>query len=216
VIQVQDLYDYTAIRSLSHGTMFVAHVARPTLVLGGSQSLDVVNSLALTSTSIRRRRGGGGLVLLRPDDVWIDWWIPAEDPRWAKDVHTSSNRAGSWWAQTLRDVVDGEVSVHQGSLAGDPALRLVCFAGRGPGEVFVDGRKVVGLTQWRVREGTFLSTVLPREDPRVIADFLATVPEGLTEALMYDASLSLDAPELVDRLAELSGPWERRDIFLPD
>jgi lipoate-protein ligase A len=216
VIEVHDLYDYTDIRGLNHATMFVAHVARPTLVLGGSQSLDVLNSLARTSTTIRRRRGGGGLVLLRPDDIWIDWWIPAEDPRWSKDVHISSNHAGSWWAQTLRDVVDGEVSVHQGSLAGDPALRLVCFAGRGPGEVFVGGRKLVGVTQWRVREGTFLSTVLPREDPRAIVDLLAAVPEGLTEALTYDASLSLDAPALVDRLSELSGPWERRDIFLTD
>jgi lipoate-protein ligase A len=218
VIEVRDLYDYSDIRGLTQATMFVAHVARPTLVLGGSQSVDVVNSSTHSATSIRRRRGGGGLVLLRPDDIWVDWWIPAEDARWAKDVRTSSNQTGSWWAQALGEVIEGVVSVHEGSLAGDPALRLVCFAGRGPGEVFVDGEKVVGLTQWRVREGTFLSTVLPRDDTRVIANYLATVPEGLLEVLAHQtsSSLSLNASSLVDRLAELSGPWNRRDIFLTD
>jgi lipoate---protein ligase len=216
VIDARDLYDYSEIRSLSEPTMFVAHVARPTLVLGGSQPVDVVNASALSSTSIRRRRGGGGLVLLRPKDIWVDWWVPANDARWAQDVHTSSYHAGGWWAQALRDVLEGEVSVHRGSLTGDPALRFVCFAGRGPGEVFVDDRKVVGLTQWRVREGTFLSTVFPREDTRGIADYLATVPAGLTEALPPITSVSLEASALVDRLAELSGPWERRDIFLTD
>jgi lipoate-protein ligase A len=216
VIEVRDLYDYSDIRGLTHATMFVAHVARSTLVLGGSQSVDVVNSSTLSSTSIRRRRGGGGLVLLRPDDIWVDWWVPADDARWAKDVHASSYRAGGWWAEALDGILEGVLSVHQGSLTGDPSLRLVCFAGRGPGEVFVDDRKVVGLTQWRVREGTFLSTVFPREDTRVITDYLVTVPVGLTEALPSYSSVSLDASSLLDRLAELSGPWERRDVFLTD
>ena len=30
---------------------------------------------------------------------------------------------------------------------------LVCFAGQGPGEVFVEERKIVGVSQWRGREG---------------------------------------------------------------
>ena len=50
--------------------------------------------------------------------------------------------------------------VHEGPLEDEPDYRVVCFAGRGPGEVFVEGRKAVGLTQWRVREGLFVSTVL--------------------------------------------------------
>ena len=67
---------------------------------------------------------------------------------------------GQWWADVLSDVVDGDVTVHDGPLEGDPAYRLVCFAGRGPGEVFVDDKKAVGVTQWRVREGIFVSTVM--------------------------------------------------------
>ncbi len=214
MIEVRDLYDYSDIRGLTQATMFVAHVARPTLVLGGSQSVDVVNLSTLSSTSIRRRRGGGGLVLLRPLDVWIDWWIPADDVRWVQDVRATSYQAGAWWVQALGGEIEGSLSVHRGPLVGDLTLRPVCFAGRGPGEVFVDERKVVGLTQWRVREGTFLSTVFPREDTRVIVDYLATVPEGLTEALPSHVPVSLDVSGLVDRLEERSGPWARREIFL--
>jgi len=199
--------------------MFVARVGRPTLVLGGSQSVDVVNPSSLSRVSLRRRRGGGGLVLLRPEDIWVDWWIPADDSRWAPDVHTSSERAGTWWAKALRDVVDGLVRVHEGGLSGELAFRTVCFAGQGPGEVFVDGRKAVGVTQWRVREGVFLSTVMPREQIRDVLEYLAKVPEALGEALDDRTVSSLpieDAPAFLDQLSELSGPWFRRDIFLTD
>jgi lipoate-protein ligase A len=219
VIEVEDLYDYSGIRGLKDATMFVAHVERPTLVLGGSQPAAVVNASSLASTALRRRRGGGGLVLLRPKDIWVDWWVPADDSRWARDVHASSNAAGTWWTEVLRTIVDGEVRVHRGGLSGNPAYRLVCFAGQGPGEVFVDGRKAVGLTQWRVREGVFLSTVLPREETRDVLKYLAVVPEGLTEALDHHTLSSLridDAAALVDRLGELSGPWVRRETFLAD
>ncbi len=219
MIEVRDLYDYSDIRGLTEATMLVAHAGRPTLVLGGSQSVDVLRSASLPSVSLRRRRGGGGLVLLRPSDVWVDWWIPTDDPRWARDVHVSSARAGAWWATTLRGVVEGDVSVHVGSLSGEPAYRLVCFAGLGPGEVLVDGRKAVGLTQWRVREGVFVSTVLPSQQTRDVLDYLTVVPEGLAVALDHHdlSSLQLDDTfALVDRLAELSGPWDRRDILLPD
>ena len=43
---------------------------------------------------------------------------------------------------------------------------LVCFAGRGPGEVFHGAAKVVGLSQWRAREGAlFSSCAYLRWDP---------------------------------------------------
>jgi hypothetical protein len=123
---------------------------------------------------------------------------------------------GRWWAETLRESTDAIVTVHEGSLKGDPRFRLVCFAGRGPGEVFVNDRKAVGLTQWRVREGVFLSTVLHAEPTSDVLGYLAEVPEGLAEALDHEALSSLhlsDHAALVDRLSELSGPWELRTFF---
>lgn len=212
---VEDLYDYGVLRGLSDATMFVAHVSRPTLVLGGSQSTDVLDETALGATALRRRRGGGGLVLLMPNDLWIDWWIPRHDERWNYDVHVSSIRAGTWWAEVLRGVTNRPVSVHEGALEGERAFRTVCFAGRGPGEVFVDDRKAVGLTQWRVREGVFLSTVLHAEATSDVLDYLVDVPPGLSAALDHETLSSLEQvkrEDVVDGLSELSGPWDLRPL----
>lgn len=217
VREVDDLYDYSVLRRVEEAAMFVARASRPTLVLGGSQSSDVVDAAKIGSTSLRRRRGGGGLVLLRPDDLWIDWWIPQHDARWSKDVHVSSIQAGTWWASVLRDVTSGTVTVHERGLEGEQAFRVVCFAGRGPGEVFVDDRKAVGLTQWRVREGVFLSTVLHAEATSDVIDYLAVVPEGLRDALDHEALSSLehaDASVLVERLRHVSGLWDFRHVYL--
>ncbi len=215
--EVDDLYDYSDLRRLEEAAMFVARASRATLVLGGSQSPDVVDATKLGSTSLRRRRGGGGLVLLRPDDLWIDWWIPQHDARWSRDVHVSSIQAGTWWASVLRGVTSGTVTVHERGLEGEEAFRVVCFAGRGPGEVFVDDRKTVGLTQWRVREGVFLSTVLHAEATSDVVDYLAVVPEGLRDALDHEALSSLEhvgASAVIERLRIVSGPWDLRHVDL--
>jgi lipoate-protein ligase A len=217
VRDVEDLYDYSVLRRVDEATMFVASTSRPTLVLGGSQSSDVVDPTKLESTSLRRRRGGGGLVLLRPDDLWIDWWIPQHDERWSQDVRVSSVQTGTWWASVLRDVVSGVVTVHERGLEGEAAFRVVCFAGRGPGEVFVDDRKTVGLTQWRVREGVFLSTILHAEATSDVIDFLVAVPDGLSDALDHEALSSLevaDAGALIESLRLVSGPWAIRHVDL--
>ncbi len=215
--EVEELYDYSALRELDQATMFVLHLARPTLILGGSQSHDVLDEARLGGVSIRRRRGGGGLVLLQPDDLWIDWWIPASDPRWSNDVHVSSIQAGSWWRDALRPIVGGDITVHEGALEGNILHRVVCFAGRGPGEVFVDDRKAVGVTQWRVREGIFLSTVIHGHPTREVVNFLRDVPEGIGEALDHHVVSSLgitDADQLVVSLGVQSGPWQVRRLFL--
>jgi lipoate-protein ligase A len=214
---VEDLYDYDNLRRETDATMYVVRVTQSTLVLGSSQSIDVVDLKALHDTPIRRRRGGGGLVLLRPDDLWIDWWIPASDPRWSNDVHVSSMMAGSWWAEALKSFTNEPLSVHRGSLEGDVDFRVVCFAGRGPGEVFVAQRKAVGLTQWRVREGVFLSSVLHAHATSDVLAYLAHVPEGLSDALDHQtlSSFSLQDPEvLVDLLVSSSGPWRLRRLLL--
>jgi lipoate-protein ligase A len=211
------LYDYDALRALGEATMFVVHIQAPTLVLGGSQSSDVLDCSRTSDMPIRRRRGGGGLVLLQPDDLWIDWWIPSGDERWSADIRVSSLRAGGWWRQALGESVRGVVSVHEGGLEGDSLHRVACFAGRGPGEVFVDGRKAVGLTQWRVREGIFVSTVVHAGRSDGIVDLLTDAPAGLREALDHHviASLGIDDPEAtVDALAAASGPWMVRRLFL--
>jgi lipoate---protein ligase len=212
-VSVGDLYDYDELRQLDAPTVFVAQVKSATLVLGGNQSSDVVNESRFPDVAMRRRRGGGGLVLLRPDDLWIDWWIPQSDPRWSHDVRVSSIQVGAWWADALRERTSDEVYVHDGALEGDPAFRVVCFAGRGPGEVFVNNRKAVGLTQWRVREGVFVSTVLHAGPTADVLEYLRDVPTGLQDVLDHHtlASLSLsDRDSLVEQLTTSSGAFDVR------
>jgi lipoate-protein ligase A len=207
---VFDLYDYNELRRRIEPTMFVVHVERPTLVLGGSQSDEVIDTTRLGTTPRRRRRGGGGLVLLQPNDLWVDWWIPSNDVRWSHDVHKSSLMVGEWWRELLHHYVTRDIVVHTGSLEGAIAHRLVCFAGRGPGEVFVDDRKAVGVTQWRVREGIFLSTVVHSHSSAPVLEFLESVPEGLAQSLDHQVLSSLgidDVDVAVDQLRTLSGPW---------
>jgi lipoate-protein ligase A len=216
LVIVDDLYDYSSIRRLEVATMFVVRAKSAILVLGGSQSTDVLDPRKIADTPLRRRRGGGGLVLVRPGDLWIDWWIPRGDERWSHDVHVSSIGVGQWWAAALRAHVKG-VQVHQGSLEGEAAHRVVCFAGRGPGEVFVNGRKAVGVTQWRVREGVFVSTVLHAEPTTDVLEFLATVPSGLDRALDHEALSTLrvvDAVTAVSQLRMLSAPTDRVDVVI--
>lgn len=216
LVTVEDLYDYSSLRQVASATMFVVRTERPTLVLGGSQSSDVLDARKLSTTPLRRRRGGGGIVLVRPNDLWIDWWIPQSDERWSYDVHVSSVRVGRWWADALGAVAD-DVVVHEGALEGEAAHRVVCFAGRGPGEVFVQGRKAVGVTQWRVREGVFASTVLHAEPTADVLDFLASVPPGLAEALDHHALstlVSVDRSTTLSRLRLLSMPVIVRDVII--
>jgi lipoate-protein ligase A len=215
--RLTELYDYDELRTEHDATFYVVHPERATLVLGSTQSTDLLNPEHLEGVPLRRRRGGGGLVLVQPGDLWIDWWIPASDDRWRSDVHASSRMVGQWWADVLSDFVAGDITVHDGALEGDPAYRLVCFAGRGPGEVFVDGKKAVGVTQWRVRDGVFLSTVMPAYSSQDVLGYLNEVPEGLDRALEHRvlSSLTDATPEtLIEALHRSSGPWQYRALSL--
>lgn len=210
-MRVEDLYDYDAVRARDVATAYVARVETATLVLGGHQSSTVLDPFEVANTPVRRRRGGGGLVLLRPDDLWIDWWIPHDDVRWSQDVRVSSLLVGSWWASVLRDRTQQPVHVYEGPLEGSLAYRVVCFAGRGPGEVFVRDRKTVGVTQWRVREGVFVSTVMHVDATTDVLNYLAEVPHGLAGALDHHTLTSLtigDRDELVDELMAMSSPGD--------
>ena len=207
---VDELYDYEHLRHSAQPTMFVVEADAPTIVLGGHQSLSDLDEDACASTPIRRRRGGGGAVLVQPGDAWVDWWVPAGDPRWSHDVRASSILAGTWWRDVLGQFVDGAITVHEGPLEGRAEHRSVCFAGRGPGEVFVDDRKAVGVTQWRVREGVFVSSVVHAGPTSDLLAFLNDPPDGLAAELDHHlvATLSdVGRERMIDHLEQRSGPW---------
>ena len=157
-------------------------VDRPALVLGSAQPEEHVDAgaAAAAGVDVVRRRSGGGAVLLVPGRVlWIDVVIPRDDPLWDDDVGRAFHWLGAAWAEALRDLGVAAES-WTGAMQRSPLSDRVCFAGLGPGEVTVDGRKVVGLSQRRTRDGArFQCAALADWDPGLLADLLRLDPADL-------------------------------------
>lgn len=138
--------------------------AQGALVLGSSQSEDAANADALQRRGLAlvKRQSGGGAVLVVPESlVWIDVFIPRDDPLREADVGKSALWLGEVWQATLAEFgIPAEVrkAPYQPGNWGS----LVCFAGRAPGEVFADGKKSVGVSQRRTRQGARFQTALAR------------------------------------------------------
>lgn len=164
-------------------------VVRPAVVLGSTQPADAVVPGA-AGLDVARRRSGGGAVLVEPGrTVWADVVVPAGDVLWDADVGRAAWWLGEVWASTLAALgVPGGV-VHRGAIVRNALSPTVCFAGLGPGEVTVGGRKVVGIAQRRNRHGALFQCAVP----------LAWDPSTLL------AALSLSAPERESAAAVLAG-----------
>jgi lipoate-protein ligase A len=134
---------------------------RPALVLGGSQPESDVDlqAAAEAGVDIVRRRSGGGAVLVEDGAVvWVDLIIPTSDRLWQADVGEATWWVGSTWRAALDAVGSGPAQVWRGAMQRTPWSDRVCFAGLGPGEVCVDARKVVGVSQRRTRAGSLFQT----------------------------------------------------------
>ncbi len=169
----------------------------PAVVLGSTQAAPPVQALV----EVVRRRSGGGAVLVTPDDpLWVDVDLPVGDPLWSDDVGLSFRWLGEAWASAL-----GGGVVHDGPFAPGRWGSTVCFAGRGPGEVFVDGAKVVGLAQRRTRAGArFQCAVLGHWDPGPLIDVVVPVADrddARRDLAGVARGVSLDG--LLDRFLEV-------------
>ena len=174
-------------------------VDRSALVLGSAQPYDTADQrrAAAAGVEVVRRRSGGGAVLLEPGrQVWADFFVPFGDALWSDDIGQAVAWVGNLWSSVAACFVPQTPTVFSGRLIADEWGRLVCFAGAGPGEVFVGGLKLVGVSQRRnsrrARIQTMAHLVAPPEPqrgadlaPRVAAssrdgssepDFLALAP----------------------------------------
>ena len=179
-------------------TVWVLEPTSAAVVLGSTQP----DSVVVPGTPAVRRRSGGGAVLIEPGGlVWVDVFVPAGDPLWKVDV----GRAFGWLGDVWASAVGGAAVPHAGPLVTTPWSRLVCFAGLGPGEVTVDGVKVVGLSQRRTRAGAlFQCAALLEWRPDRLLDRLAVTDDerrrGAEELAGVARGIDVGPDELIHRL----------------
>lgn len=194
-------------------SVVVAEATREALVLGSSQSPEVVDEAACAAAGVEvvRRRSGGGAVLVEPGAMcWFDVVVPTHDPRFAAvagDVTASMVWVGRHVAAALADVGVPGVAVHDEAMVCTPWSRLVCFAGVGGGEGLVDGAKLVGISQRRRRLGARFQCMvhmawhperllgLLRDPKPAVTDLpaVATVPPAVAAALPDAVAARLSA-----------------------
>ena len=140
------------------------------IVLGSTQRDDIVDRDVVASHGfeVARRRSGGGAVLVDTSVVWIDFAIARDDPLWDDDIARSMQWLGALWSRALSSVgIDARV--HQGPPIVSELSHTICFCGIGYGEVEVDGRKAIGVSQRRTRNGARFQTMLiTRRDDTLI------------------------------------------------
>jgi len=150
----------------------------PCVVLGSTQPEEQADPVRAGDRGValaRRRTGGGAVLVDVVDPVWIDLWLPADDPLASPDLGRSFDWLGETWVTALDALGLRGLSSRRGGVVRTEWSGLVCFAGSGRGEVFdADGRKVVGLAQRRTRFGSwFQSACLVHWDPSLLLDTLS-------------------------------------------
>lgn len=182
-------------------------VPRPALVLGSTQRETDADGLAADAFDVEvcRRRSGGGAVLLVPGlTTWIDVEIPKGDPLWEDDVSRAAHWLGRTWVVALASF-GVRASLHTGGVMETSWSRKVCFGGLGPGEVTIDGHKLVGISQRRTRGGTRFQCVVHRKwDPVPILGLLALHHReraaALVDLTLAGAGLDVASGEVLDAL----------------
>jgi len=194
-------------------------VTEPALIVGSAQPGEMVDEAASVAAGLEvvRRRSGGAAVVVGPGRlVWADVVIPVGDPLWVDDVGVAPLWVGEWWAEAVRSFGIGPVSVSTTMVHG-PLSRLVCFAGRGPGEVICGARKLVGVSQRRTRRAAlFQVALLLHWDPDEAVAGLAVGPVGRARVARELAALAVGADELVGRPVGAPEVEEAVRLALPD
>ena len=166
------------------------------MVLGSTQRRDLAVSngdqIEVGGVAVTRRRSGGGAVWVnRADQTWVNIVVPRDHALYDEDVRRSFAWVGQVWRTALLDLeVSSEVWPARYDDGDD--LSDVCFASRGPGEVFdpASGRKLVGISQRRTREGSL---------------FQCQIQRGEVDVQPYRAVFGLTAPQTARLLADHIG-----------
>ena len=181
-------------------SVWVIDATGPALVLGSTQrvaDIDVGVAAQAGIDVVRRRSGGGAVVVVPGELVWIDVIVPRGDELWDDDVARASFWLGEVWTEVVASF-GLDATMHRGPLLGGDLARKVCFAGVGPGEVLVEGAKVVGISQRRTRNAArFQCACLLHWR----TDLLRRLLPGLDRADALDRGGDHDGATVANRLA---------------
>lgn len=135
---------------------------------------------------------------------WLDWFLPAGDPLLVADLARSFDWLGRRFEAAFASVgLPGRIE-RAVSMAPTSLSTRCCFAGLGPGELTLNGRKVVGISQRRDRHGAwFHSMVMRRDLSDALVDCLGFAPAERAAALaeLRASSAVVDlGEELLDAL----------------
>jgi lipoate---protein ligase len=222
-VSTPDPFDVERYRTAPGRRAVVRQCPSTLLVLGSTQPEAVLDheALARSAVPVARRRTGGGAVWLGPDDpLWIDLWVPRGDPLFRDDAARAVDWVGEWWSAALAQVGFGPTDVSRSMQPVDEIAALVCFAGLGAGEVHRGGRKVVGVAQWRSREGALVHCAAYRRwSPEPLLGLLnwKGTDREMARRRLLDAAVGFDTPDapvsrgaltlaLVDSLPD--GEWD--------
>lgn len=167
---------------------------RAALVLGSAQRDDLLDPAATAAAGVEvvRRRSGGGAVYVDPStSLWLDIVVPPADARWSDDVRAATYWVGEAWKAAFARI-GMETVMHRGAVEPTPWGRLVCFGAIGPGELAIDGCKVLGVAQRRTREGArFQCLVYESWEPERVLDLLDLSPGERSNAGSDLASVAM-------------------------
>jgi lipoate-protein ligase A len=180
---------------------------QPAIILGSTQDRTLINEQAclVNGVEIVKRRSGGGIVFLAQDStIWIDVEIPREHSLWLNDVGESSLWLGEVFKKELAELAHINLELHRGSMIKTTWSSLICFAGRGPGEVFTqDGRKVVGISQRRTRDWARFQCVISLQwKPELLLNLLNEPRPTISDIKNCGSDLSLDSATVAMKLID--------------
>lgn len=182
--------------------LWLFEVERPALVLGSAQRrtaeagpdpVDAALAAALGIEVVQRRSGGAAVLLEVGRIVWADVIVPRDDPLWVDDVGRATWWVGRWWQRALAGLglASAGGDVHRGPMRRSEHSAAICFAGVGPGELLVGGRKLVGVSQRRTRVAArFQTAALLSWEPDLLArlcrvsDAAGRAPEPVRRAAL--------------------------------
>jgi lipoate-protein ligase A len=167
--------------------------SQPALILGRGQKPEQINLAACKKYGIQvlNRFSGGTAVLVGTHFLSLDVALPPDHPLNLSDVTESYRWFGETWSNALKslhiltEMVIIEKARRQTVLDRSPEfaphlalLKQVCFGTLSPYEITVQGRKLVGLSQLRRKQGTLLQAGIHLTfDRELMAELVLSEPE---------------------------------------